>query len=165
MLKSMKKTKSKSSKAEKQPTAKKTIKKAVAKKTKALPKKATKAEPPVTGSKLLAKRVAEIASDHKANDIVVLSLSNLTSFTDYFVICSGNSDRQVSSIADAIRHEVKKTEGRLPFGEEGMSDGRWALIDYGEVVAHVFYRDVRDVYQLERLWHDAPRVKFAGVTK
>lgn len=113
-------------------------------------------------SKTLAKHIATIASEHKALDIVVLDLRKLTSFTDYFVICSGASDRQVKSVADAIRSDIKK-EGRLPIGEEGFNSGSWALVDYGDVVAHVFYTDERDYYQMERLWNDAPRVVFKGV--
>lgn len=111
----------------------------------------------------LAKRIATIASDHKAIDIAVLDLRKLTSFTDFFIICSGASDRQVQAIARAIHHEIKEA-GRLPLGEEGIDSGRWALLDYGDVVTHVFYQEERDYYQLERLWHDAPRVTFAGVT-
>ena len=110
----------------------------------------------------LAKDIAQIADDHKAVDLAVLDLRKLTSFTDFFVICSGTSDRQVSAIADAIHYDMKK-KGRAPLGEEGMRDGHWALLDYGDVVAHVFYHEVREHYQLERLWHDAPRVAFKGI--
>lgn len=158
-----KKVVSKKTKSRKAP-AKKTFAKKPAVKKPAPPKRSI-ALPVVedSASKALAKRIAKIASDHKAENIVVISLAGLTSFTDFFVICTGNSDRQVSSIADSIRAEIKK-DGRLPFGEEGLSDGRWALIDYGEVVAHVFYKEMRDYYQLERLWSDAPRVKFTGIT-
>ncbi|MFH0800541.1 MAG: ribosome silencing factor [Pseudomonadota bacterium] len=113
-------------------------------------------------SRALAKRIAEIADDHKAVDIVVLDLKKLTSFTDYFVIASGASDRQVQSVAGAISEELKKA-GRRPLGEEGLGSGQWALIDYGEVVAHIFYHEERDHYQLEKLWHDAPRVVFKGI--
>jgi len=110
----------------------------------------------------LAKNIAKIASDHKALDIAVLDLRKLTSFTDYFVICSGTSDRQVLAIADAIHHDIKKV-GRMPMGEEGMRSGHWALIDYSDVVVHVFYEEMREYYQLERLWHDAPRLVFKGI--
>jgi ribosome-associated protein len=107
----------------------------------------------------LAKKIAKIADDHKAFDIRILDLRKLTSFTDYFVICSGNSDRQVAAVADAIHEDLRKV-GRRPLGEEGLREGQWALMDYGDVVAHVFYKDARDYYQLERLWHDAPSVKY-----
>jgi ribosome-associated protein len=113
-------------------------------------------------SRTLAKSIARIASDHKAVDIAVLDLRKLASFTDFFVICSGNSDRQVQAIAEAIHYELKK-KGCAPLGEEGIRSGHWALIDYGDVVAHVFYRAERIHYQLEKLWFDAPRVLFKGV--
>lgn len=107
--------------------------------------------------RVLARRIAKIADDHKAIDITVLDLRKLTSFTDYFVICSGASDRQVMAIADAIREELKK-DGRPPLGEEGMRTGLWVLLDYGDVVAHVFYYTMRNRYQLEKLWYDAPQI-------
>ena len=114
-------------------------------------------------TRTLAKRIAEIASDKQAIDILVLDLRKLTSFTDFFVICSGASDRQVLAIARAIHDSLKKDHGVMPMGEEGMNSGHWALLDYGDVVTHVFYQEDRDHYQLEKLWFDAPRVAFKGV--
>lgn len=114
-------------------------------------------------TKTLAKRIAAIANGKHALDIQVLDLRKLTSFTDYFVICSGNSDRQVSAIARAIHDELKKEHGLLPLGNEGVDAGHWALLDYGDVVTHVFYQEDRDHYQLEKLWFDAPRVTFKGI--
>lgn len=111
----------------------------------------------------LAKQIARIASDRKAEEIVVLDLRGLSSFTDSFVICSGLSDRQVLSIAESVRDEMKRA-GRLPLSEEGVRSGHWALLDYGEVVLHVFYHADRAHYQLERLWYDAPRVALRGIT-
>lgn len=113
-------------------------------------------------SRLLARKIAKIASAHKAGDIIVLDLRKLVSFTDYFVIASGGSDRHVQAIADSIHDDIRKA-GRLPLGEEGMRQGHWALIDYGDVVAHIFYESDRRHYQLERLWHDATRVVFKGI--
>lgn len=115
-------------------------------------------------TRTLAKKIAAIASDKKAIDILVLDLRKLTSFTDFFVICSGSSDRQVTAIARAIHEELKKDHGIMPLGNEGMSSGHWALLDYGDVVTHVFYREDRDHYQLEKLWFDAPRVSIKGIT-
>lgn len=100
---------------------------------------------------------ARAALDHKAIDLVILSIQNLASFADYFVICSGNSDRQVQAIASHIEEKLAK-EGLQPLGIEGKREGRWVLLDYGEVVVHVFYQPVREFYDLERLWADAPRV-------
>ncbi len=113
-------------------------------------------------TKALAKKIASIASEHQAIDISVLDLRKLTSFTDYFIIAGGASDRQVKALAISIHDEMKK-EGRLPLGEEGINNGHWALLDYGDVVAHIFYLEEREHYQLERLWHDAPRVIFKGI--
>lgn len=111
----------------------------------------------------LARAIAQAASDTKAIDIVVLDLQKLTSFTDYFIICSGASDRQLSAIANAIRQSVK-AKGRLPIGFEGERSSHWMVVDYGDVVAHIFHQDERDYYQIERLWADAPRITFIGVT-
>lgn len=98
--------------------------------------------------------IAEAASDIKAIDLLVLNLTKLVSFTDYFVICSGKSDTQVRAIADNI---LKKTKGnnRTPLGMEGYSTGLWILLDFGEVVAHIFYHEMREYYSLEKLWSDA----------
>ena len=111
-------------------------------------------------SKNIAQAIAKIADDKKAKDIVVLDLKKLSAFTDYFVICSGASDRQVKTIAGAIEMELKKENVR-PLGMEGYETGHWVLVDYGDVVAHVFYDDERHYYQLEKLWADAPQLKIA----
>jgi len=111
-------------------------------------------------SKNIAQTIAKIADDKKAKDIVVLDLKKLSAFTDYFVICSGASDRQVKTIAGAIEIELKKKDIR-PLGMEGYQTGHWVLVDYGDVVAHVFYDEERHYYQLEKLWADAPQLKIA----
>jgi ribosome-associated protein len=101
---------------------------------------------------------ARAALDHKAVDLVILDVKKLSSFTDFFVICSGNSDRQVQAIAGHI--EEKLEEGNIrPLSIEGKREGRWVLLDYGDVVIHVFYQPVREFYDLERLWSDAPRIE------
>lgn len=114
-------------------------------------------------SREIAREIAVIASEHKAEEIAVLDLRGLSSFTDYFVICSGASDRQVEAVGEAIIEEMKG-KGHRPLGAEGVRQGRWALIDYGGAVAHIFYRADREHYQLEKLWYDAPRVEFRGVS-
>jgi len=91
----------------------------------------------------------------KAKDLVILKVQELSSFTDFFVICSGSSDRQVQAIADSIQTDLKKS-GVLPLGVEGGRSGKWVLIDYGDVVVHVFYEATREFYDIERLWADAP---------
>ena len=94
----------------------------------------------------------------KALDIIVLDVSGLTSLADSFIICSGRSNRQVTAIADYIRTDLKK-QGVAPLSVEGLQEGHWVLMDYGDIVVHVFYDDVRRFYDLEGLWSDAPRIR------
>lgn len=101
---------------------------------------------------------ARAAIDKKAENIQVLDLSEISSFTDYFVICSGVSDRQVQAIADSVKH-VMEASGHELISSEGYTDGRWVLMDFGDVVIHVFLDALREYYDLENLWSDAPRVK------
>ncbi len=96
--------------------------------------------------------------DRKAIDLVILEVKDLSSFTDYFLICSGNSDRQVQAIASHIEERLGK-EGIHPLGIEGKREGRWTLLDYGDVVVHIFFQPVREFYDLERLWSEATRVE------
>lgn len=112
---------------------------------------------PDLAPRAMADLVVDAASDKKAEDILVLNVSEVTTFADLFVICSGRGERQVQSIADAIV-EKAKAEGRRPYGVEGYDAGRWVLIDLGDVIAHVFMPDERSLYRLEKLWGDAPVV-------
>jgi ribosome-associated protein len=105
-----------------------------------------------------------VALDHKAIDLAILEVKNLSSFTDYFVISSGNSDRQVQAIASHIEEKLGK-QGFHPLGIEGKREGRWVLLDYGDVIIHIFYHPIRDFYDLERLWSDAPRVELPPARK
>jgi ribosome-associated protein len=98
------------------------------------------------------------ALDKKAYDLVVLETGRLSSIADYFVICSGRSDTQVQAIADGIEQALK-ADGVRPLSVEGVERGQWALMDYGDVVVHVFQVPVRGFYDLERLWVRAPRVE------
>jgi ribosome-associated protein len=98
----------------------------------------------------------------KAANVVALDVSALTSIADVFIICSGRSSRQVSAIADHIERELRK-EKIKPLSVEGISEGQWVLMDYGSVIIHVFFESVREFYDLEGLWSDAPRITlFAG---
>lgn len=99
--------------------------------------------------------VAEAALDRKAEKVVVLDVRKLTSYTDTFVIATGRSDRHARSIADAIE-EAAVARGQKPLGIEGYEEGRWVLIDLGDVIVHVFQPEVRETYDFERLWSDAP---------
>jgi len=95
----------------------------------------------------------------KAFDLLVLDISESSSFADYFILCSGNSNRQVQAIASSIELDLKK-QGIYPLGIEGFNEGTWILLDYDEVIIHVFYQPVREFYELERLWADAPKIPF-----
>jgi len=106
--------------------------------------------------------VAELAADRKALDIVQLDLRGMIGYTDYFVICSGRSERQTKAIHDAIYEGLKSTYGRLPERVEGLPGARWILMDYLDVVVHVFVPDTREYYRLEQLWGEAPALA-AGV--
>jgi len=102
---------------------------------------------------------AREAVGFKALDLVLLDVSRFSSFADYFIICSGKSGRQVQGIADNIESELK-TRGLKPIGTEGKREGHWVLMDYGDVIIHVFYEPVRFFYDLESLWSEAPRVEW-----
>jgi len=97
------------------------------------------------------------AQGRKATDLVALDVSELTSFADVFIICTGKSNRQVSAIAEYIKTDLKE-QGISPLSIEGMSDGHWVLLDYGHILIHVFYEPVRGFYDLEGLWADAKRI-------
>ena len=105
----------------------------------------------------LAAACARIAQETKAEDVVVLDVRGLASFTDYFVIMSGRSTRHVQGLAEAIAGELhaKRVNSKH---SEGLREGLWVLLDFGDVVVHVFYHENRSFYNLEGLWHDAPRV-------
>ncbi|HVM25575.1 MAG TPA: ribosome silencing factor [Candidatus Limnocylindrales bacterium] len=105
----------------------------------------------------LAHRIVEIASDKKGSDIVMLRTAELTTMADFFVICSGRSDRQVQALAGAIVDELRE-QGIRPLGTEGMSSARWVLLDFGSVIVHVFAPEEREYYGLERLWGQAAQV-------
>jgi ribosome-associated protein len=106
----------------------------------------------------LAELCAQKCLEKKAENVVVLDLEDKSSVADYFVICSGFSDRQVSAIADHVSDEGRKAGARV-YAAEGVRDGRWALIDFGPVIVHVFQDQLRDFYSLESLWRDAPRIR------
>jgi len=99
--------------------------------------------------------VIRTLSEHKAYDLVVLDLRQLSDATDYFVIASGSSDTHVRALADHVLTACGQ-EGRRPHHVEGLAGGRWVLIDFVDIVVHVFHPSLREFYQLERLWADAP---------
>jgi ribosome-associated protein len=105
----------------------------------------------------IARKIVDAAEDKKAADIVLLDVTELTTFTDYFVICSGGSERQLGAIADGIVEQLRG-EGVRPIGREGGSNSHWTLVDFGAVVVHVFAPPERDYYQLEKHWSKAKTV-------
>lgn len=102
-------------------------------------------------------RCARLAQEKKAVDIRALDVRESASFTDYFLICSGTSDRQVTTIAGHIEETLRK-EGTRPFVVEGIRDGRWVLLDYADMVVHVFLDEVREFYKFDRLWGSAAEI-------
>ena len=103
----------------------------------------------------MARRIVDLAADKKAVDIVLLDIHTLTTVADYFVICSGGSERQLGGIADGIIEGLKEQD-ILPVGREGGPTAHWVLLDYGAVIVHVMAQPERDYYTLEKLWSDAP---------
>jgi len=108
-----------------------------------------------------AQRAARAALDRKAVDLVVLDVQGLSGVTDYFLVCSGRSTTHLKSITDAIREELKD-DGVRPLHVEGATESGWVLLDYGDVLMHVFLEDTRAYYALERLWGDAPSISVDG---
>jgi ribosome-associated protein len=105
---------------------------------------------------LIATTIADLAADRKALDIVQLDLRGMVGYADYFLICTGRSDRQVRAIHDAIHAGMKSAFGLLPGRVEGIPESRWILLDYLDVVVHVFTPETREFYRLEQLWGEAP---------
>ncbi len=99
----------------------------------------------------------EAVSGRKAESIIALDVRKLTSYTDAFIICSGRSNRQVSAIAEHIKLELKKKNIR-PLNIDGMKEGKWVLLDYSDIIIHVFYEETRSFYDLEGLWADARKI-------
>ncbi len=106
----------------------------------------------------LATICAKAALDTKAEDLVVLDVRELSSFADYFIIMSGRSSRHVQGLAEALEKSMRSK--RISAAKaEGIQEGMWVLLDFGDVVVHIFYHEQRSFYDLEGLWHDAPRVE------
>ena len=108
----------------------------------------------------LAELIAAYAADKKAADIVEIDLRGVSGYTDYFVICSGNTDRQTKAIHDGIHKALKDDHGLLPRRVEGVTEARWILMDYLDVVVHIFTPDTRGYYRLEQLWGDVPSRRY-----
>jgi ribosome silencing factor RsfS/YbeB/iojap len=105
-----------------------------------------------------AQAIATAALDRKAENVIALDTREVVSFADTFIFATGRSDRQVRAIADGVR-ETLREHGEKPIGVEGYHEGRWVLIDVGDVIVHIFQPDVRAHYDLERLWNEAGRIE------
>ncbi len=113
-------------------------------------------------SEALARLAAEACDDRKAVDIRLIRVDEVSSLADWFVICSGLSDVQVRAIARSVEDRLEQEAGRLPLRREGQSEGRWVLIDYGEVIVHVLTPDERTFYDLESFWGHGEQQRYLG---
>lgn len=104
---------------------------------------------------------AESAAEKKAENVMAIDVAELLVVTDYFVIATGRTDIQVRAIADEVEHGLLERGGIKPIGREGADEGKWVLLDYGDLVIHVFQPQERAFYRLEKLWSDAPRLSLA----
>lgn len=107
----------------------------------------------------LARAAVDIASDKKASDVILLDIRDVTTIADYFVICSGNNPRQIRAIADAIDEQLGEQGANL-LHREGVAESGWILLDFGDVVIHIFGPREREYYRLERLWSEAKTVVY-----
>ena len=110
-------------------------------------------------AKQLAVRIAEAALDKKALDIEIIEVGDKVDYADYVLVMSGRSDRQVNAIAKGIQEDLKAKHGAVCLGVEGLPQGSWVLLDFGDVVVHVFHQDTRGYYDIEALWLDANRIE------
>lgn len=127
--------------------------------------KVDRVETPAFDTADLAIVVAEATWDIKAMNTIVIDLRGRVSYTDFVVVSTGTSDRHVQAIAKNVEAKVKEWCGKPPYGREGMDTGKWALIDFGDVILHVFNGPVREDYDLERMWPEAPRVELEDKPK
>lgn len=109
----------------------------------------------------LAYDIAEAADDKKASDIVLLKVSDVSYLADYFVIATGFSTTQVKAICDSIEEQIEAKYNMMPLRIQGKNDSRWIVVDYGEVIAHIFMQEEREYYNLEAFWGHAERIEFS----
>ncbi len=112
----------------------------------------------MTSVQTLTQRICKTLDDKKASDIVIVDIAHLTIVADCFVICSGRSTTQVKGLAGAVEEELSKQHGIEPLRVEGVGEGRWAVLEYGGVIVHVFHEETRQMYTLEQLWADGANV-------
>ena len=116
-------------------------------------------------SKDLAVEIARIADDKKADDVIVISVGDVLSITEYFVLASASNRRLVGTVADEVTAQIRERHGRSPLRTEGLREQQWVLVDYGDVVVHVFAEETRRYYEIERLYKDVPRVEWRPATR
>ena len=102
--------------------------------------------------------ICSLLSSKKAADIIYLDVAEKTSLCDYFIICSGRSTTQVKALAENLEEKLQKEHGEIPRRREGVREGRWAVLDYADVIVHIFSDESRDFYNLERLWEDGKNI-------
>ncbi len=116
----------------------------------------------MTDSETMARACAAAAADKKAENLVLLDLREISGFTDFFLICSGSSEPQLKAISSSIRESLREKFARRPLAEDGYPVSQWVVLDYGDVICHLFYGDKREFYDLENLWGDARRIPLDG---
>jgi len=107
----------------------------------------------------LARRIAELADSKLATDIVALEVGEIVGYTDVLVICTARNERQAKAIADEVQLRLKREDGLLPARSEGLPEARWILLDYLDCILHVFVPETRELYRLEQLWGEAPKLE------
>jgi ribosome-associated protein len=112
----------------------------------------------MTDSETIARACAAAAAEKKAENLVLLDLRGVSGFTDFFLICSGSSEPQLKAISSSIREFVREKYGQRPHAEDGYPASQWVVLDYGDVICHLFHGEKREFYDLENLWSDAKRV-------
>ena len=117
--------------------------------------------PAAQAAKELACVAARAADDKKADHALVLAVGEVLAITDYFVIASASNRRMVKSVVDAVEEAVREQLGRSPIRMEGASEQQWVLVDYGDVVVHIFAEEIRMYYEIERLYRDVPKIEWA----
>lgn len=118
-----------------------------------------------SAARALACIAARAADDKKADHTLVLAVGEVLAITDYFVITSASNRRLVKTVVDAVEETVREELGRSPVRMEGVTEQQWVLVDYGDVVVHVFAEDIRMYYEIERLYRDVPKVDWAAATE
>ena len=113
---------------------------------------------PSDSDETLARLCAAGALDKKGEDVLIMDMRPISSFTDFFVLVSGSSEPQLKAIASSIREKVREATGEKPIAESGFPSSQWVIIDYGSVIVHIFHKETRPVYDLESLWGDAPKI-------